>query len=306
MDEAASQNPAETPAYSIITCGKSGKESLPAGDYTSDLHVVGPCVADGKLGGGTYKYHWVFIHKGGTLTFNDVQLDLYASSILVLNGGTLKAGAPNDNEAIGANGGLVTVHLWGANNVPGINCQDENGKEDLMCGIDSTVWTSNKMDMSNMYPTSCKANPEDPQGDCFYQYDLDPAAGSYFGRKALAVSYGGTLQLFGKEGSTFDGLTPKPQNTGKSWRRLVTDLKATGDRFDVDGTVDWKKDDHIVITATDYLPGHAEEAIISSVTPNGADHDNPGQRHRPRRWNGQRRRSAVSALWNDIQDSNRR
>ena len=92
----------------------------------------------------------------------------------------------------------------------------------------------------------------------------------YFGRKTLAVSYGGTLQLFGKKGSTFDGLTPVASDTGKSWRRLATNLVTSGDSFDVDGEVDWQENDHIVITPTDYLPGHAEEAIISSVTPNGA------------------------------------
>ena len=117
--------------FPIIYCGKGitdpdNPESLPAGDYGSDLHVVGPCVADGKLGhpgdstlvpGGSYHYHWVFIHNGGTLTFSDAQLDLIASSILVLNGGTLQAGSDNDTDAIGAKGGLVTIHLWGANNV---------------------------------------------------------------------------------------------------------------------------------------------------------------------------------------------
>ena len=83
------------------------------------------------------------------------------------------------------------------------------------------------------------------------------------------MSYGGTLRLFGKKGSTFDGLTPDPANTGKSWRRLITNLKTTDTQFDVDGQVDWQEGDHIVITPTDYLPGHAEEAIISSAMPNG-------------------------------------
>ena len=62
---------------------------------------------------------------------------------------------------------------------------------------------------------------------------------------------------------------PDPANTGKSWRRLITNLKTTDTQFDVDGQVDWKEGDHIVITPTDYLPGHAEEAIISSPTPHG-------------------------------------
>ena len=92
MDAARASQGSNAPNYTIVSCGKSGQQPLPVGDYNSDLHVVGPCVADGTLGAGIYKYHWVFIHNGGTLTFNDAKLDLYASSILVLNGGTLKAG----------------------------------------------------------------------------------------------------------------------------------------------------------------------------------------------------------------------
>lgn len=60
-------------------CGANGMQSLPAGDYNSDLHIVGPCVANGKNGGGVYKYHWVFIHNNGTLTFNDAVLHLQQS-----------------------------------------------------------------------------------------------------------------------------------------------------------------------------------------------------------------------------------
>jgi len=97
------------------------------------------------------------------------------------------------------------------------------------------------------------------------------SASFYFGRKTLAVSYGGTLRLFGKKGSTFDtdALDPDPENTGTSWTRLVTNLAAKGATFDVNGVVDWEEGDHIVITSTDYLPGHVEEAIVSTVTPNG-------------------------------------
>ena len=96
MDVARASQGSNAPAYTIISCGKSGQQPLPVGDYNSDLHVVGPCVADGTLGIGIYKYHWVFIHNGGTLTFDDAKLDLYASSILVLYGGTLKAGGPSE------------------------------------------------------------------------------------------------------------------------------------------------------------------------------------------------------------------
>ena len=162
--EAAQQRKADhLPPYTIVYCGKNvtdpnKPESLPAGDYDSDLHVVGPCVADGVNGGGVYKYHWVFIHQGdssdstlhGTLTFNDAQLDLYANSILVLNGGTLQAGGASAASAIAK--GPVTIHLWGADTNPAIPCEDENGNEDSTCGIDPAIWTSNKIDLTKIIP----------------------------------------------------------------------------------------------------------------------------------------------------------
>ena len=77
--------------------------------------------------------------------------------------------------------------------------------------------------MGEIYPSGCKTDPV--LGDCFYQYDDPGKSDLYFGRKVLAVSYGGTLQLFGKKGSTFDGLDPTPSSTGKSWTRLITNLK---------------------------------------------------------------------------------
>ena len=38
----------------------------------------------------------------------------------------------------------------------------------------------------------------------------------------------------------------------------------------VDGLVDWEKGDHIVVTTTDYLPGHSEELIITGRSQNDA------------------------------------
>ncbi len=266
VDHEMAANQASTLEYTEVECGEGGAQSMPAGDYNTDLHIVGQCNADGVNGGGIYKYHWIFIHNNGVLTLSNMKLDVYASSILVLNGGTLQAGSPTDPITA-----AVTIHLWGSQKDPAINCQTPKGASDDECGIPHDIWISNKMDLNQPYPTKCDPNPEDPRGDCFYQYDNPEVSNLYFGRKVLAVSYGGTLQLFGKKGSTFDGLTPDPSNTGTSWRRLATNIKpgAASSTFDVDGVVDWEAGDHIVITPTDYLPGHAEEAIIQSVEPNG-------------------------------------
>jgi hypothetical protein len=242
----------------IITCPDAiGNKSLPAGNYDSNLHVVGECIADGTQGGGIYKYHWVFIHNGGALTFQDKKLDLYASSILVMNGGALRAGVPDD---LGAIAGPLTIHLWGAPGDPAIPCEKADGTNDPTCDV--ATWNdSNKM--GQIYPSGCKTDPV--LGDCFYQYDNPNKSDLYFGRKVLAVSYGGTLQLFGKKGSTFDGLDPTPSSTGKSWTRLTTNLAMGEMTFQVAGQVDWTGGDHILISPTDYLPGHAEEAVIADA-----------------------------------------
>ena len=77
--------------------------------------------------------------------------------------------------------------------------------------------------MPSLYPTSCKKT-DLPGGvnDCFYQYmpaDNVPGETGLFGRKVLAVSYGGTLKLFGKQGATYTGSVPK-WDSGMSWVRL--------------------------------------------------------------------------------------
>ncbi len=93
--------------------------------------------------------------------------------------------------------------------------------------------------------------------------ESDKGTKAYFGRKVLALSYGGTLQLFGDKGSTLDSTMIDPKNSGKSWVRLNGSLKKGDQTLTVDRAVDWKKNDHIVVTTTDYLPEHSEELIIS-------------------------------------------
>ena len=78
----------------------------------------------------------------------------------------------------------------------------------------------------------------------------------------LAVSYGGTLQLFGSKGAVKD--PQGPDNSGTSWARLTTTLMGKETTFTIDRAVDWKKGDQIVITTTDYLPGHSEVVTLAS------------------------------------------
>ncbi len=258
----------------VMTCNGG---TLTSGDATTDLQVTGPC----EVPAGIYTFHNVNIFStnpgvtpGGVLTFDDAAIDFYAESIIIENTGSLVAGVPNP---IGTAGGALTIHLWGAAGDPGATCVSAN------CGVPSTIWNSNPRTMPPMLrPTAdCSFNALPGNiSDCFYSYEaLDPAdqtntPTAYFGHKVLALSYGGTLQLFGKKGAVYPGQTGACVEsgadadyscTGTSWVRLQGSLKPNATSMVVAGAVDWQKGDQIVITSTDYLPGHAEQLTISGT-----------------------------------------
>ncbi|MGA3317101.1 MAG: hypothetical protein ABSC64_11765 [Candidatus Korobacteraceae bacterium] len=268
--------------------------ALPNGNG-EDLEIyTGTCTAHG----GIYSFHNVNIYGGGTLSFaDDGPIDFWAESILIENRGSLVAGLAS---SAGAYKSRLTFHLWGKSmNVgaesthDGIVCKSPPQPQGAPCGIPDELWTANPgmaqqlMMDEPMPPTTKNAKCASKEGyseylpgnDCFYQYEVQDASDrtkmlpAYFGHKVLAVSFGGTLQLHGAKGSTFsDPLNCKPSavgnecnpsTTGKSWVRLtgVSNGKKT---LTLNGPVDWKKDDHIVVTTTDYLPEHSEEMILDA------------------------------------------
>ncbi len=256
-------------AQTSAVCNDTAGSNLPTtGTATTNLVVTGPCEVKGGTMGApatSYTFHNVNIVSGGSLNFDDALINFYAENIVVENGGTLQAGSTT--APIGTNGGLVTIHLWGAPGDPGVTCQSAN------CGIPSPPMGTNTYGSS---PTSCTSSAL-PGGvnDCFYNYDtLDQADGTnpaYFGHKVLAVSYGGSLQLFGKKGATYasTALTgcqaSSPSCTGTSWVRLNKDAMPGDMQLQVSGQVDWQANDNIVLTTTDYLPDHSEQLTISSA-----------------------------------------
>jgi hypothetical protein len=254
-------------------------------DDPPDLEVTQPCT----VGAGHYYYKNVNIYGNGTLTFLDEKIDFYAQSILIEKGGSLIAGRPatvNDPDGpIGSKGGVVTIHLWGKDqgvHGQGIVCQSKK------CGVPDTIWDK---------PGTQKVPLPDGTQDYFYSYEplpyddasWDPNANrncnleGCFGYKVLAVSWGGTLRLFGKKGATYGNVDPS--DSGTSWRRLTrADAKQTtvlqpGETIlTLDRAVDWQGrpdpnveggGDQIVLTSTDYLPGHSEQLTIKSVSSDG-------------------------------------
>ena len=257
--------PARAQAVKVEHCNNPA-HILPAGDKDTDLQVTNgiDCIVDGRAAEGTYLYRNVNIWNG-TLTFRDAKIDFHAHSILVENGGTLEAGF--DAPAVGP----ISIWLYGArgDGIPSITCKSGD-----TCGVPEAIWRSNpNVVMKEMPHHSCvpasNFQPSPVGKDCFYQYedlDGDDAHGAFFGRKVLAVSYGGTLLLRGRKGIRRGQIEANPSDSGTSWVRLAKTLN-TGDRsFRIDRAVPtWSKGDHVVLTSTDYLPGHSEEVVIESV-----------------------------------------
>ncbi|HEX7288012.1 MAG TPA: G8 domain-containing protein [Candidatus Angelobacter sp.] len=262
---------AEAQQVPAITC-TTGR--LPNGNGEDLVIMTGTCTA----GHGIYKFHNVNIHGGGELHFVDNgDTDFWAESILIEKGGSLTAGTAD--VPYGANGTLV-IHLWGAEQKAGSGTGDGGvgitclSEPRIQCGVPDKLWTSNRMSLN---PASC-VRAKDVDGfnnnlpgkvdDCFYAYlpltyDDGGTPPSYFGYKVLAVSYGGTLRLFGQKGTVKD--PQMPNSSGRSWARLGTNLAGGKNEktFVLDRVVDWKKKDQIVITSTDYLPGHAEVLTLA-------------------------------------------
>jgi hypothetical protein len=228
-----------------------------------DIVIAKACAADGSVPNGLYQYGNINIIADGSLSFADAVINLWAKNILVENGGTLAAGTPDS--PIGTNDGTVTIHLYGEDqnaNGSGVPCvSDDKGQ----CGIPDPIWSSNgskKVCINGKDPNDPVCN--DGILDYFYQYmpiDYDGAnPKGYFGYKVLGVSYGGTLRLYGKRGAVYDN---RPvSDSGTSWARLAENVSG-GNTLEVDRVVTWQTGDKIVVTTTDYLPGHSEELTVT-------------------------------------------
>ena len=272
--------------------------SAGGGENGDELVVDVAC----KVGAGTYRFGNVNVIAGGTLEFvegKDARIEFWARSILVESKGALLAGT---TKPFGSDGGVLTIHLYGADQgaLPftqrpspgkGIRCLGENRQT---CGVPLPLWKSNLVMGSHelVKPADGKRIVDVPavdkvwsladypgwtekktlENDYFYPYhplpydDADPMG--FFGYKVLAVSYGGTLKLSGKKGACTTGCDD-PSTTGQSWLRLAAELDPAAKELTVAGPVDWKAGDHLVVTTTDYLPGHSEELVLLADTNGG-------------------------------------
>ncbi|TNF70234.1 MAG: hypothetical protein EP298_00205 [Gammaproteobacteria bacterium] len=228
-----------------------------------NLRVTGQCTVNN----GIYHYGNVNVYGGGSLEFiGEGKTNFWAKNIVIENNGSLIAGSPQ--KPFGSiSGQELTIYLYGKDqgeNGLGVRCVQDH------CGIPDSIWNSNgksKVDLKNGVT------------DYFYQYkpmfgDKGDSA-AYFGYKVFAVSFGGALKLFGYKGANYHHSIPE-SHTGPSWVRLAKTVNPTSDgksssllidsKYKIDDN--WQKGDQIVITTTDYMPGHSELLTIEDIDDN--------------------------------------
>lgn len=213
-------------------------------------------------------------------------------------------------------GGTLWIHIWGSNEADwnpttqkfnkqnaGTPCKTVETEEIGPCGVPQRIWKTNgsePVELPGRLTTGklidyfyqygplygdgrCKDNSSNfDRGACRngggdIVKDMKPTG--YFGNKVLAVSYGATVELEGYKGVTFD-MVNDPASSGVSWIRLADghslDPQASSLMLEREPGDKWKKGDEIVVTTTDYLPGHSEKLRIVGDFPDNKDSEYRG------------------------------
>jgi hypothetical protein len=155
------------------------------------------------------------------------------------------------------------------------------GTETGPCGVPKEIWETNGTGLFRL------PGFREGEEDYFYQYGPLYGDGAcndrtvfengkcgspegkvgYFGKKVLAVSFGGTLDLKGWKGACYGkedcgelGLNvDDPLRSAPSWTRLREDLAPDPDPPELmtEHILRAEEGDEIVVTTTDYLPTHS-------------------------------------------------
>ncbi|MGH7787488.1 MAG: hypothetical protein ACRERC_11515 [Candidatus Binatia bacterium] len=300
--------PTLAPGTCDTMCGDNGPPAgctlLPPNgdsiDGTPPDLIVSSCQIVGS--GGLHAYRYVNVIDGGTLYFADDggQVDFRASAVLAQKGGVVKAGSwccP-----FGSFGGTLDIGLWGTDptgqgatptpSIDPIGCVDMFGKP-AHCFPQRLVATPHFCTVSDSDdPCSSEVAPS-VGNNALFEGHLDHNAGGLpfdggaaFGYKVLAVTYGGSLELFGVKGvaaqhrtdpSVREAACPVPavdqQNdpaawaalSGSSWARLDATALAQSSSVVLDRAVDWEQGDQLVVGSTDWHASHSELVTVASL-----------------------------------------
>jgi hypothetical protein len=161
---------------------------------------------------------------------------LFVKSLLVESGGSFVVG--RETHPFGStSGSIFELGLYGSNEDYSVTCSTAD------CGVPPLIWNnSNCLSPNPSMPTHKGTSIRDcitpgsadaEMGDYFYQYQslvFETRATNYFGRKVLAVSYGGTLELHGAMGNSYQST-----GSGASWARVSNPVSSgEGVEFQVD------------------------------------------------------------------------
>jgi len=295
----------------VLPAGVSLEEGMPMAE--PQPIVVDQCFLVPK---GQYVYDYVNVVKGGKLVFVEDEAggltDVRVRSLLIEQGGVVQAGSPQC--PFGQHGGKLDIGLWGDDPTlqgtvlppakPGIACQGTSSTDGGDPGPGRCYPADLDLASPAHYCSSASAEPDSPctattapgEGDNalfeptpasptgYHALNFDDNA---FGHKVLAVSYGGSLRLYGAKGvadfgaddanagrcaaPTVNTLDPAEadawaQLTGESWVRLddtgsgADTLKALTLSRDVrSGSASgWEPGDQVIVGTTDWHPSHSE------------------------------------------------
>jgi len=266
------------------------------GATPADLVISNQCYT---VTAGSYTYRNVNVAENGQLIFVDsgAPIDFRVSSLLVEQGGAVQAGSVSC--PFGSAGGTLEIGLWG--NDPTMQGTVMNPTPAAIACVGTMANPKQCYDPA-LTETShyCIAGPApwEPTDPCNNTAGDDATNGNekfegygalnfdygsnYFGYKVLAVSYGGSLQLFGRKGVADADLVPAAQTTcdtpanqydldqwaalsGASWARLDQDAAAGNDTVTLDRSVDWKAGDQVVVATSDWYPNHSELVTVQSA-----------------------------------------
>lgn len=242
---------------------------------------------------GLHVYRWVHVLRGGTLCFLDVGspeflTDFRARSVLVQQGGRLAAGSPESPFA-----SKLAIGLWGgAGEADFIRCMDHRGgeaecydpglvREPHFCVGGGPVVYGDGHEDHDDDPCASREMPEETGLNSLFEgyHPLHGDGGALFGRKVLAVSYGGSLELFGKKGAApwpQARVCPTPDDeasadawaemSGESWTRLASTAPQSSTQLNLTRKVStWDRGDVVIVGTTDWLPSHSERANLSAA-----------------------------------------
>lgn len=267
-------------------------------DTNEDLDIDGVCYTVTPTSENRTLRH-VHVRNGGRLYFLDAggTIDFRISGLLVEQGGLVQAGSPSCPFGSENAGSQLEIGLWGSDptqlgtvtNIAGLQCKSHGGQcydPALVVTPPSTPMCCVGTDPTDPCNQACGARSEYNaafEGYAPLNYDGmtgDADSGqNFFGFKAVAVSYGGQLLLYGDKGADYSdsmgggGGSPSPacplpdaadyhdldawaRASGTSWARLRA--TASGSALNLDRQVDWEAGDRVVVSTTDWYPGHSE------------------------------------------------